>query len=266
MTISRRSLLRAAPVALTLLAVPSARTASAAGARWDANAAAGTGVGAAGGANPGPAAVPFPEPPAPPIAVPPGVGPRWAAEIPVETTQLLLVVGEGRDSDSAAASFWTREPNGWQPRGTWPAHNGRLGWTPDHHEGDLRSPIGVYTLTDAGGLEPDPGTGLSYDRSDDFAIDGTGFAGEPLAGTFDHVIAIDYNRVRGTSPLDPDRPRGDAYGGGIWLHIDHGGPTHGCVTLPAEGVVELLRALDPAAHPVVLMGDAWTLTLGGPAS
>ncbi|MYS83630.1 L,D-transpeptidase family protein [Embleya scabrispora] len=260
MTISRRSLFRTAPIALALIAVPSTRNAliTGSGPGNDARTVASTATGTT--------ADPIPAQPPMPAAVPTGIGPRWAAEIPAETTQLLLVAGEHPDNDRATASLWTRGPSGWHTQGGQPARNGRLGWTHDHHEGDLRSPIGVFTLTDAGGLRPDPGTRLSYDRSDDFAIDGIGFAGEPLAGTFDHVIAIDYNRVRGTSPLDPTRPRGDRFGGSIWLHIDHGGPTHGCVTLPAEALPELLRALDPAAHPVVVMGDAPTLALGGPAS
>ncbi|MFI1386551.1 hypothetical protein [Embleya sp. NPDC020886] len=268
MTISRRSLLRTTPIALALIAVPGARNASAAGPRPgnDAGNAAGTVAGPADGTAGDPNTVPFQGRPPLPVAVPTGIGPGWAAEIPAETSQLLLVVGNSPDGDRATASFWTRDASGWRTEGPLPARNGRLGWTPDHHEGDLRSPIGVFTLTDAGGLQPDPGTRLSYDRSDDFAVEGTGFAGEPLAGTFDQVIAIDYNRVPGTSPLDPTRPRGEDLGGGIWLHIDHGGPTHGCVTLPAEALPVLLRALDPAAHPIVVMGDVSTLALGGPAS
>lgn len=50
------------------------------------------------------------------------------------------------------------------------------------------------------GLLPDPGTRLPYDRSDGFAVSGTGFEGEPLEGSFDYVVAIDYNREPGASP------------------------------------------------------------------
>ncbi|MFI1577983.1 L,D-transpeptidase family protein [Embleya sp. NPDC020630] len=246
MTIPRRSLFLTVPAALALSGLPSARN-SAAGA-------------------PDSATTLPPAPARPGVPLPAPIGARLAGHIPPETTQLLLVVGDDRNADSGTASFWTRESDGWRPRDAWPAHNGREGWTFDHHENDLRTPIGVYTLTDAGGLRPDPGTRLSYDRSDDFAIDGTGFAGEPLAGTFDHVIAIDYNRVPGTSPLDPVRPRGDEFGGDIWLHIDHGGATHGCVTLPPEALVSLLRVLDPAARPVVVLGDGPALAQDGPAS
>ena len=57
------------------------------------------------------------------------------------------------------------------------------------------------------------------------------------------------------------RPRGrhralTRRGGGIWLHVDHGGPTQGCVSLSRAHMRALLRTLDPGRHPVVVMGDA----------
>jgi L,D-peptidoglycan transpeptidase YkuD (ErfK/YbiS/YcfS/YnhG family) len=73
------------------------------------------------------------------------------------------------------------------------------------------------------------------------------------------VIAINYNRQPGTTPLDWTRPLGAARGGGIWFHVDHGGPTHGCVSLAREHMKALLRALDPDRGPVVVMGDAASL-------
>jgi len=117
----------------------------------------------------------------------------------------------------------------------------------------------VYGLTDAGGLLGDPGTRLPYHRSGAFTSPGTGFEGEPLAGSFDYVIAINYNREAGTSPLDWTRPLGAGRGGGIWFHVDHGGPTHGCVSVSEQHMKELLRVLDPGLHPVVVMGDAKSL-------
>jgi L,D-peptidoglycan transpeptidase YkuD (ErfK/YbiS/YcfS/YnhG family) len=41
--------------------------------------------------------------------------------------------------------------------------------------------------------------------------------------------------------------------------VDHGGPTHGCVGLREDDLKELMRALDPDLHPVVVMGDAVSL-------
>ncbi|MFC4034261.1 L,D-transpeptidase family protein [Streptomyces polygonati] len=196
---------------------------------------------------------------APVPAALPGVGPRTLAEIPAGARQAVLVTGDGRDSANSKVTFYRYDDTaGWVPAAaTWQAHNALRGWTDDHHTGDLRSPIGVFTLTDAGGRLTDPGTKLSYDHAPiGFTVGGTGFHGESLRGAFDYVIAINYNREPGTSPRDWTRPLGDSRGGGIWLHVDHGGPTQGCVSLPPTAMKTLLRTLNPAQHPVVVMGDA----------
>ena len=186
----------------------------------------------------------------------PGLGPETLARIPARSRQVVVVTGRGRNSPRSAVVLYEHTDAGWQAGPSWPAHNALKGWSDHHMAGDLRSPTGVHTLTDAGGLLRDPGTRLPYTRSPGFASPGTGFEGEPLAGSFDYVIAIDYNREPGTSPLDWTRPLGAHRGGGIWPHVDHGGPTHGCVSIAERHMKELLRALDPARHPVVVMGDA----------
>nr|WP_246586213.1 hypothetical protein [Streptomyces yatensis] len=203
-----------------------------------------------------PRRTPRPVAPAPPL---PGLGPRTWAEVPHRSRQVLVVTGHDRNAAVATAVLYEHTGAGWRAGASRPAHNALNGWTDHHREGDLRSPIGVHTLTDAGGRLPDPGTRLPYDRSGDFTAGGTGFEGEPLSGSFDYVVAIDYNRRPGTSPLDRTRPLGPDRGGGIWLHIDHGGPTRGCVSLGKGPMKELLRALDPAREPVVVMGDAASL-------
>lgn len=202
---------------------------------------------------------PAPSPSAP--AELPGLGPRTLAEVPDNARQVLIVTGKDKDSSQSRVVLYERRTadSGWTAGRTWAAHNALEGWTDDHYAGDLHSPIGVFTLSDAGGLLPDPGTKLPYDQSGSFTIGGTGFEGEPLAGSFDYVVAIDYNREPGTSPLDWTRPLGTNRGGGIWLHVDHGGPTHGCVSLAKQHMKELLLALDPALHPVVVMGDRTSL-------
>jgi L,D-peptidoglycan transpeptidase YkuD (ErfK/YbiS/YcfS/YnhG family) len=202
-----------------------------------------------------------PEPQAVRPAEIPGLGPRTRAAVPAEALQAVVVTGKEPDSNRATAVLYEREPGeGWRPvAGPWHGHNALKGWTDDHRQGDLRSPVGVFGLTDAGGRLPDPGTKLPYDRGPAFSISGRGFEGEPLAGSFDHVVAVNYNRRPGTTPLDWTRPLGAGKGGGIWIHVDHGGPTQGCVSLPRGRMKELLRWLDPAERPVVVMGDAAAL-------
>ncbi|MEW1719543.1 hypothetical protein [Streptomyces sp. NPDC093109] len=192
----------------------------------------------------------------------PGLGRSTRAEIPSETTQAVVVTGTDEDSSDSSLQVYERDPvAGWTPvTDPWPAHNAKRGWTEDHSQGDLRSPIGVFTLTDAGGLFDDPGTKLTYDQGPAFTASGDGFDGEPLEGSFDYVVAINYNRVPGTTPLDWTRPLGMEKGGGIWIHVDHDGPTQACVSIHRDRMRELLLLLDPEKRPVVVMGDAESLS------
>jgi L,D-peptidoglycan transpeptidase YkuD (ErfK/YbiS/YcfS/YnhG family) len=183
----------------------------------------------------------------------PDIGDRLRQRIPAGSRQVVAVYGAGRDSADSTVVLYTKHGSTWDRTRSWPAHNGKKGWTADHHEGDRRSPIGVFTLTDAGGVLPDPGARLPYTRDASFTA--PRWWAESHWHDFDYVIAIDYNRVRGTAPNDPTRPEGDAKGGGIWLHMDHGSGTSACVTLSKGAMEFLLRTLDPDRHPVVVMGD-----------
>ncbi|MEU3830033.1 L,D-transpeptidase family protein [Streptomyces sp. SID161] len=207
------------------------------------------------GTSTAPAATASPAPKPAPRGIP-GLGPRRLAAIPGRCGQVVVVTGRGRNSPLCTVVLYERTAHGWQGGAAWPAHNALHGWSDHHRSGDLRSPLGVYTLSDAGGLLADPGSRLPYHRSGGFHSPGTGFEGEPLEGSFDYVVAIDYNRRPGTSPLDWTRPLGQERGGGVWLHVDHGGPTHGCVSVARTHMKDLLRTLDPARHPVVVMGYA----------
>ncbi|MFE7433000.1 hypothetical protein ACIPH4_30410 [Streptomyces tendae] len=187
----------------------------------------------------------------------PGVGARLQERIPGDSRQVVAVYGDGRDSADSTVVLYTKQGSVWHRARSWPAHNGTKGWTTDHHENDKRSPVGVFTLSDAGGVLPDPdpasGSGLPYSRSASFAA--PRWWAKSYWHDFDYVIAIDYNRVKGTPPNDPTRPEGTSKGGSIWLHMDHGSGTSACVSLPKPGMEYLLRTLDPDQHPVVVMGD-----------
>lgn len=187
----------------------------------------------------------------------PGVGDRLESRIPATSRQVVAVHGEDRDSADATLRLYSKHGDTWTRERSWPAFNGRNGWTPDHREGDKRTPIGVFTLSDAGGVLADPGAKLPYLHS--VAFTPSPYWPAEKSHDFDHVIAVDYNRVKGTSPLDPTRPQGDAKGGSIWLHVAHGYGTSGCVSLKKSGMAHLLRTLDPDKNPVVVMGDKATL-------
>ncbi len=183
----------------------------------------------------------------------PDVGDRLQSQIPAKSRQVVAVYGEGKDSADSTVVLYTKHGTTWDTTRSWKAHNGKKGWTTDHREGDKRSPVGVFTLTDAGGVLPDPGAKLPYTESASFQA--PHYWAESHWHDIDYVIAIDYNRVKGTSPNDPTRPEGQSKGGSIWLHMDHGSGTSACVSLSKSGMEYLLRTLDPDKHPVVVMGD-----------
>ncbi len=142
--------------------------------------------------------------PADPTRVP-DVGDRYQRRIPAASRQVVAVYGDGRNSPDSTVVLYTKRGSRWHESRRWPAHNGAKGWTTDHHENDKRSPVGVFTLSDAGGVLPDPGAELPYTRSPSFAA--PRWWDESYWHDFDYVIAIDYNRVKGTPPNDPTRPR-----------------------------------------------------------
>jgi L,D-peptidoglycan transpeptidase YkuD (ErfK/YbiS/YcfS/YnhG family) len=187
----------------------------------------------------------------------PSVGERLQRQIPADSGQVVAVYGAGRTSVLSLVELFQRQHGVWHRTHTWTAYNGRKGWTPHHHEGDKRSPVGVFTLSDAGGVLPDPGARLPYTASASFQA--PHYWPKSHWHDFDYVIAIDYNRVKGTTPLDPTRPEGQARGGSIWLHADHGSGTSGCVSLSKQAMEYLLRTLDPRLHPVIVMGDRVSL-------
>jgi L,D-peptidoglycan transpeptidase YkuD (ErfK/YbiS/YcfS/YnhG family) len=183
----------------------------------------------------------------------PDVGNRLQSEIPSNSRQVVAVYGAGKNSADSTIVLYTKSGSTWKKARTWEGHNGKKGWTTDHQEGDKRSPVGVFTLSDAGGVLTDPGAKLPYTQS--AAFQAPHYWAKSHWHDFDYVIAIDYNRVKGTSPNDPTRPEGQSKGGSIWIHMDHGSGTSACVSLSKSGMEYLLRTLDPAQHPVVVMGD-----------
>ena len=187
----------------------------------------------------------------PPI---PGIGADTMAEVPAEATQVLVSTTSERDGTQATTTLYERTPSGWEELKSFSGHNGKNGWKRDRHEGDKTTPIGVFSITDAGGYLEDPGTELPYTQSDDLRKGASRTYGEEFPQVFDYVIAINYNRKPGTPPTDGTRPHGWEKGGDIWLHVDHASPTLGCVTIDREDVKYLLKTLDPDQHPHIILG------------
>ncbi|HVF14023.1 MAG TPA: L,D-transpeptidase family protein [Acidimicrobiales bacterium] len=175
--------------------------------------------------------------------------------------QAVVVAAPAYGSTTAELTTWQRAAGGWEAvHGPWPAHVGRAGFAPpgEKREGDGRTPSGAYGFEFAFGVQPDPGVALPYRRVtgpsivwDDVPSSATynmwvdGGVGESMyqSPAYDHGAVIAYNTAR-TPGL----------GSAIFLHVSTNGPTAGCVSLPAGQLVDVLRWLDPAQAPVIVMG------------
>lgn len=131
-------------------------------------------------------------------------------------------------------------------------------------EGLGRTPVGVFTLTQAFGNRPDNGTRLPYVHvgPDDWWDENPASArynrmvrspvspggdSENLyyAGlAYAHAVVINYNM----SPVVKGA------GSGFFLHVSFGAPTEGCVAIPESDLDRVMRWLNPARHPVISIG------------
>jgi L,D-peptidoglycan transpeptidase YkuD (ErfK/YbiS/YcfS/YnhG family) len=151
--------------------------------------------------------------------------------------------------------MWRRRGTTWHQLGkAMRGRDGLNGWSSHRVRGDLKSPIGVFALTAAGGALPNPGTREPYEHSpSDFDVAGT-FLGHSIRGIYDYVVPIDFNRQSGTPPTNPAEPGGTAEGGGIWMHVGNGTATAGCVTVTRADMARILQFLNPRQRPVIVMG------------
>lgn len=181
------------------------------------------------------------------------------------STQVVTVVAPSAGSQTATITAWEPGPlpGRWKPViGPVSAMVGELGvgaaW-----EDVWRTPAGTYTLTQAFGRQPDPGTRLPYfqaGRTDwwdansksptynTHVVSRTSPGGDSenlydSGPVYDYAVVIDYNTAR-----LPYR------GSGFFLHVTNWQPTWGCVATTEATMVGLLRWLDPAAKPVVVIG------------
>ncbi|MEV6184403.1 hypothetical protein AB0M07_46775, partial [Streptomyces sp. NPDC052015] len=111
--------------------------------------------------------------------------------------------------------------------------------TDKQHKADLDRVASQNSITDfARGVEERPRGGL-FNNLVRSAVDATPF-GQAMHGRTNfelHDLNQMLDLVEQTNPEDLEssaRPLGAKRGGGIWLHVDHGGPTQGCVSIAED--------------------------------
>ncbi|HET7307686.1 MAG TPA: L,D-transpeptidase family protein [Gammaproteobacteria bacterium] len=185
------------------------------------------------------------------------------------SSQVIVVTVGAPDKPRASLAAYAFENGHWKrATGKIAAVVGRRGITLDKHEGDLKSPAGIFYLGRAFGSGPKPdGVDMPYTRTtkNDYWIDDTTspdynkwvrYAGDPDARwksyerlrvpAYQYMIVIRYNM----HPIRKDR------GSAIFFHIWPGpdGSTVGCTAISKALLVDLLKWLEPDKRPVIIQG------------
>jgi L,D-peptidoglycan transpeptidase YkuD (ErfK/YbiS/YcfS/YnhG family) len=188
-----------------------------------------------------------------------------------DARQVVTITATSLLATTATGQAWQRTSHGWQPYGPrFVAHLGNGGLSANERESSTSTPIGSFTLTQAFGRMPNPGTRLPYFQTTpaDWWISQPGtlynthqvcavppcrfITGSPNAQLFyvrpqyDLAVVIDYNRA----------PAVQGAGSGIFLHVTSGRPTNGCVSIPVQDLEMVMRWLEPTQQPRILIGAA----------
>jgi L,D-peptidoglycan transpeptidase YkuD (ErfK/YbiS/YcfS/YnhG family) len=188
--------------------------------------------------------------------------------------QLVTVVAASYGATQAELTAYRRAGGRWRRVfGPWVAWIGRNGMAPPgaKREGDGRTPSGTFAFGFFFGVDPDPGVHFPYRPVHPFDV----WDDDPSSPRYNEwvddryadpgadpepmeVSAYDYGAVIG---YNTNRTPG--LGSAIFLHINIGTPTAGCVTLPVGELLEILRWLNPAASPRIAMGVRTPGPVGG---
>jgi L,D-peptidoglycan transpeptidase YkuD (ErfK/YbiS/YcfS/YnhG family) len=184
----------------------------------------------------------------------------WFAQSVGNATQVISVVGVG--GSNAKMDVYERTGAGWQPVGAGiPAHVGAAGMAPETHDGQMLTPMGVFTLDFAFGTAPNPGGGLQYVQ----VGPNHWWDGDMKSPTYNTMqvceksqCAFDTNPKSGTENLDipqykhaivmgVNKQRVPGNGGAFFVHTTDGGATAGCVSIDDATMVEITRWLRSGA-------------------
>ncbi|HET9689578.1 MAG TPA: L,D-transpeptidase family protein [Acidimicrobiales bacterium] len=189
--------------------------------------------------------------------------------------QALVVDAPTTGSTTATLTAYADDGQGWhQVLGPIAAYDGYAGWEPGptRREGDGSSPEGAFPVetdrfygnaADPGGLHvpyqhlvpgdywdenPSSSTYNTFQATSDTNCGSNPFGGDTEC-LWQETAPYPYFADIGFNPAPTSNP----VGAGIFLHASTGGPTAGCISVPVDDLLTILRWLDPAAHPEVVM-------------
>jgi L,D-peptidoglycan transpeptidase YkuD (ErfK/YbiS/YcfS/YnhG family) len=173
-----------------------------------------------------------------------------------------VISGVGVGGSSAKMDVYQRTAAGWQPVAAGiPAFVGTNGMAPRTHDGERKTPMGVFSLDFAFGTAPNPGSGLpyvqvgpdhwwdgdmkspTYNTMQVCKKDACPFNTSPSSGTEN----LDIPQYRHAIVMGVNKARVPGNGGAFFVHTSGGGPTAGCVAIEDATLVGIMRWLRPGA-------------------
>ncbi|MGZ4356879.1 MAG: L,D-transpeptidase family protein [Gaiellaceae bacterium] len=206
---------------------------------------------------------------------PPNLANELAAPAPAASRQLITVEAATSRATYATARIWARTDICWTPAGgPYTARVGRNGVRKNKHEGDGSTPAGTFAIGGKMyGNSPNPGVSYPYVR----LRCGDWWVEDSKSATYNTFQRIGCGRTppfRVTTPDLSTSPRAYAQfavieynmhpvvrgrGSGIFLHVQIGKATSGCISLRRAALIHVLRWLDPDALPQIAIGATGSL-------
>jgi L,D-peptidoglycan transpeptidase YkuD (ErfK/YbiS/YcfS/YnhG family) len=211
-----------------------------------------------------------------------------------DARQLIVVTGVSRTSSYAMAYTYQLSADGRTWRAKFPpmrARNGYAGWVwaGRRIQDTGTTPMGTFRITATFGLKADPGTKMKYKRADsnDYWVGDnrdpkTYNMFQPSASSrrtwrkgeaerlaaypkqYEYAAVINFNRPAAATvkwnaarrQYVTSKPADTRRGSAIFLHINGKGSTAGCVSLRRADLLKVLKWLDPAKRPRIVMATA----------
>jgi len=203
-----------------------------------------------------------------------------------DARQVIVVTADSWRATEGTLTAYERTGDGW--RVVQPEVRAQLGYGgmvrgDRRRQGTGTTPTGIYDILNGFGRKPDPGTALDYrqvDRDDAWTYNPRvprtyniyqdadrswksygGYVEElwDMGMQYDYVAVLDYNLPRGPITTNArgvrvtNNPGNLQRGGGIFLHVDNGNETAGCIAVERAVMRALMRWLDPDESPVIVI-------------
>jgi len=179
-----------------------------------------------------------------------------------DTSQVILVTVESYTCTTCRIRTFEKAENQWSSLLETSGLIGSKGSVPGPQriQSTNKTPLGIYRITDAFGLSPDPGCTFPYtqitesmywDLNSDSPTYNRLVFQDPggdreilsqMGSQYDFILNTSYNYEQ-----TPNK------GGAIFIHVSNGKTTAGCVSMPREDMEAIIKWVSPSSNPVVII-------------